>query len=66
MQSISLWDDGITNQTITGWVYDFPFKAMSLPLDSFPPSVFPSTPVLLITGWPGRVWLRKRRPKPNS
>jgi hypothetical protein len=66
MRNISLWDDGIGNHTITGWEYDFPFNAMSLPLDSSPPAVFPSTPVLLITGLPGRVLLRKRQPKPKS
>jgi len=53
MQSISLWDDGISNRTMIVCDDDFPFNEVRLPSDSPPPPVFPGAPVYLITGLPG-------------
>ena len=66
MRNISLWDDGISNQTITVCDDDFPLNEVSLPIDSPQPPVFPGTPVLLISGLPGLAFYRKRQPKPKS
>ena len=53
MHSISLWDDGISNQTMIVCDDDFHLNEVRLPSDSPPPPVFSGTPVSLITGLPG-------------
>ncbi len=41
MQSISLWDDVIGNQTMIVCDDDFPLNEVILPSNSLPPPVFP-------------------------
>ena len=41
MQSISLWDDVISNQTMIVCDDDFPLNEVILPSNSLPPPVFP-------------------------
>ena len=60
MRNIRLWDEGISNQTITVWDDDFPLNEVSLPIDSPQPPDFPGTPVLLIPGLPGPAFYQKR------
>ena len=62
MGNIILWDDGISNQTITIRDDDFPLNEVSPPIDSPQPLAIPGTPVLLGSGLRGLAFYRSASP----